>query len=85
MDFKGNNESVILHCGLITFPVKNIKKITTTTLYFSEKKKRGGYCNIGEGKKFSCLCTTKPCLLFSACNSREQITAVVFYYFNYFL
>lgn len=83
MDFKGNNESVILHCGLITFPVKNIKNYYNYTMFFRKKKK--GYCNIGEGKKFSCLCTTKPCLLFSACNSREQITAVVFYYFNYFL
>lgn len=83
MDFKGNNESVILHCGLITFPVKNIKKLLQ--LHYIFQKKKRGYCNIGEGKKFSCLCTTKPCLLFSACNSREQITAVVFYYFNYFL
>lgn len=38
MDFKGNNESVILHCGLITFPVKNIKKLLQLHYIFQKKK-----------------------------------------------
>lgn len=42
MDFKGNNESVILHCGLITFPVKNIKKLLQLHYIFQKKKKKGG-------------------------------------------
>lgn len=40
MDFKGNNESVILHCGLITFPVKNIKNYYNYTMFFRKKKKK---------------------------------------------
>lgn len=83
---------MIPQCSLIAFPVGGKKKVTTTTLYFfpksftaiKEKKKKikktFAVCmqHYGVGLK-------NPVSFFSACNSREQITAVVFYYFNYLL